>query len=85
MYMVNMFYYQKANFELWLTQNRNSKSIKQYLGYVKAFREHFLKKQVVVINKTNNSLDYLLENLALAIAYDKVKTVELLRLKKCFG
>ena len=73
-------YYQEANFEVWLTQKRNSKSIKQYLSYVRAFREHFLEKQVVVINKTNDSLDYLLENLALAIAYDKVKTVELLRL-----
>ena len=53
-------YYQEANFEVWLTQKRNSKSIKQYLSYVRAFREHFLEKQVVVI-KTATSMKIGLE------------------------
>ncbi len=74
-----MIYYQKDNFKLWLDENRKSDSVK-YLGYVTSLRKKFLEKQAVVIGKTNTNLDYLLDNLSIALANDKDKTIELLRL-----
>lgn len=79
-----MIYYQKDNFEGWLNKNRKSdsvkNSVKKYLGYVTSLRKKFLEKQAVVIGKTNTNLDYLLDNLSIALANDKDKTIELLRL-----
>ena len=74
-----MIYYQKDNFKLWLDENRKSDSVK-YLGYVTSIRKKFFEKQAVVIGKTNTNLDYLLDNLSDALANDKDKTIELLRL-----
>lgn len=74
-----MSYYQKDNFKLWLDENRKSDSVK-YLGYVTSLRKKFFEKQAVVIGKTNTNLDYLLDKLQDALANDKDKTIELLRL-----
>lgn len=74
-----MTYYQKGNFKLWLDRNRNSNSQK-YLGYVTSFRKRFLTIHSVPFGTGNSTLDDFLENLSVAIAYDKKKTVYLLRL-----
>lgn len=68
-----MTFYKKKEFENWLSNNRNTQNPKKYLGYIPSFRKNFLQVQT-------KDLDCLLENLDNALAYDKKKTVELLRL-----
>lgn len=70
-------YYKINEFKQWLDENRKSDS-KKYLGYVTSFRNKFLEKQAV--DNTNNTLDFLIANLEDALANDKGKTIDLLRL-----